>query len=450
MDNHKLARFGRERAFLISAKIVGVGNVQEYRVGVDQLRVGVFIRLEMAWFEHPFLFGCFKIKSIDQIATLKELGLSSVLFIPEKSDQLPDPQAPKTQSQGEVPRAEKTVSTEALWNIKQERIARLRAQRERFYRCEKQYRKTLDRVRNIMNNVTTASAEVVAEASSLVEEMVEMFVSDKEVVVHLMNTEEGTEDLFYHSLNTAVLGLIVGREYGLEAESLNRLGLGLLFHDIGKQRIPKKVLIKKPPLTPPELKLLQLHTKYGVDMISRQVPDFPAESLEIIGQHHETVDGKGYPAGLKDEQIPLPVKLAAVVNAYDNYCNRLDPETSVTPYQALSYMFGKQNKQFPLDLVALLVRSVGVYPPGTLVQLSNGSVGLVVSVNSTHSLRPGILLYDPTIPKNEALIIELEDEPDLSILRSIHPSKLSTEIFNYLSPRARVIYFSEPSASSSN
>jgi len=450
MDSYKLARFGRERAFLISAKIVGVGNVQEYRVDVDQLRVGVFIRLEMAWFEHPFLFGCFKIKSIDQIATLKELGLSSVLFIPEKSDQLPDPQAPKTQSQGEVPRAEKTVSTEALWNIKQERIARLRAQRERFYRCEKQYRKTLDRVRNIMNNVTTASAEVVAEASSLVEEMVEMFVSDKEVVVHLMNTEEGTEDLFYHSLNTAVLGLIVGREYGLEAESLNRLGLGLLFHDIGKQRIPKKVLIKKPPLTPPELKLFQLHTKYGVDMISRQVPDFPAESLEIIGQHHETVDGKGYPAGLKDEQIPLPVKLATVVNAYDNYCNRLDPETSVTPYQALSYMFGKQNKQFPLDLVALLVRSVGVYPPGTLVQLSNGSVGLVVSVNSTHSLRPGILLYDPTIPKNEALIIELEDEPDLSIVRSIHPSKLSTDIFNYLSPRARVIYFSEPSASSSN
>lgn len=421
--------------------------MQEFRVSVDQLRVGVFIRLELAWFEHPFLFGSFKIKSIDQIATLKELGLTSVLFIPEKSDQLPEAQATQAPASEDPQQAREKVSTEALWNIKQERIARLRAQRERFYRCEKHYQKTLDRVRNIMNNLTTASAEVVEEASALVDEMVQVFLAEKEVVVHLMNAEEGTEDVFYHSLNTAVLGLIVGREYGLEADALRKLGLGLLFHDIGKQRIPKKVLIKKPPLTPSELKLVQLHAKYGLDMISGQVPDFPEESLDIIGKHHETVDGKGYPAGLTGDQMPLLVKLAAVVNTYDNHCNKLDPRMSMTPYQALSYMFGKQNKQFPKELVALLVRSVGVYPPGTLVQLSNGGVGLVVSVNSAHSLRPGILLYDRTIPKNEALVIELEDEPDLSIVRSIHPSKLPAEIYGYLSPRNRVIYFTEPSAS---
>jgi HD-GYP domain-containing protein (c-di-GMP phosphodiesterase class II) len=279
---------------------------------------------------------------------------------------------------------------------------------------------------------------------------VQTFVSDKDVVVHLMNTEEGTEDVFYHSLNTAVLGLIAGCEYGLKAEALQKLGLGLLFHDIGKQRIPKKILIKKPPLTPSELKLIQLHVKYGEDMISGQVPDFPSESLEIIGMHHETVDGGGYPGGLTGDQIPLLVKLAAVVNTYDNHCNKPDPKMSLTPYQALSYMFGKQNKQFPKELVALLVRSVGVYPPGTLVQLSNGSVGLVVSVNSANSLRPGILLYDRTIPKNEALVIDLDDEPDLSIVRSIHPAKLPAEVYGYLSPRNRVVYFTEPSASPNN
>lgn len=130
--------------------MIGVTNVQEYRISVDQLQVGVFIRLELAWFEHPFLFGRFKIKSLDQIATLKELGISTVLFVPGKSDQLPDSQPAQTQPQSETQQAKETVSTEALWNIKQERIARLRAQRERFYRCEKQFQKTLDRVRNIM------------------------------------------------------------------------------------------------------------------------------------------------------------------------------------------------------------------------------------------------------------------------------------------------------------
>lgn len=425
--------------------------MQEYRIHVDNLRVGVFIRLDMPWYEHPFLFGSFKIKSQDQIDTLKELGITSVIFVPEKSDQLPDPQtastspSPQDKTRQEQPVQEK-LSTEARWNIKQERIVRLRAQRQRIQRCEKQFGEALDRVKRIMTNLGTASTEVVQQADLLIQEIVQTLVSDKDVVVHLMNSEEGTEDVFYHSLNTAVLGLIIGRTYGLEAEALQKLGLGLLFHDIGKQLIPKKVLLKKPPLTPSELKLMQLHPKYGEELIVGRVPDFPPESSEIIGKHHETADGKGYPEGLRGDRIPLLVKLASVVDTYDNHCNKSDPTTSLTPYQALSYMFGKQSEKFEKEIVSLLVRSVGVYPPGTLVQLSNGSVGLVVSANSANSLRPGILLYDRTIPKNEALVIELEDDPDLSIVRSIHPGKLPPHVYEYLNPRARVIYFTEPSA----
>jgi HD-GYP domain-containing protein (c-di-GMP phosphodiesterase class II) len=219
-----------------------------------------------------------------------------------------------------------------------------------------------------------------------------------------------------------------------------------MFHDLGKQRIPKKILRKTQSLTLAELKLVQLHTQYGVEIINTRVPSFPPESLEIIRNHHEALDGTGYPDRLIGSEVPHLVRLAAVVNTYDNHCNKADPSTSLTPYQALSYMFRNQIVQLDKEIVALLVRSVGVYPPGTIVELSNGSVGLVVSVNSTNSLRPGILLYDSSIPRNEALIIEMEDDPDLSIVKSIHPGKLSAEIFNYLSPRTRVVYFAEPLA----
>ncbi len=426
----------------------GVGNVQEYRVAVDCLDVGVFIRLDIPWFQHPFLFGSFKIKNKDQIRILRKLGVSDVLVVPEKSDRLPGSAVSVTNS-CEMPSDEEdqaVAAAKSLWQIKQERIAKLKAQRERIQVCEKQFSRALGQVKQIMANLDTASKEVVAEAHQFIGELVRTLIADKDVVVHLMNTEEGMENIFYHALNVTVLGLLLGREWGLDADSLRKLGLGLIFHDLGKQRIPKKILRKNQSLTLAELKLVQFHTQYGVEIINARVPSFPPESLEIIRNHHEALDGTGYPDRLIGSEVPHLVRLASVVNTYDNHCNKADPSTSLTPYQALSCMFRNQIVQLDKEIVALLVRSVGVYPPGTIVELSNGSVGLVVSVNSTNSLRPGILLYDSSIPRNEALIIEMEDDPDLSIVKSIHPGKLPAEIYNYLSPRTRVVYFAEPLA----
>lgn len=423
--------------------------MQEYRVYVDHLRIGAYIRLELSWFEHPFLSGSFKIKNQAQIATLKKLGVETVLLIPGKSDAVPQPQSASSggnpsDTTPHGPQTQDDVSCEALWRVKEQRIKLLKAQRERIQRCEKEFQQALEGVKSIMANLETASQQIVDQGNKLIAEIVQTLVGDKDVVVHLINTEENTENLLYHSLNTAVLGLLMGREYGLEAEALQQLGLGLLFHDIGKQRIPKKVLLKKTPLTQSEQKLIELHPQYGAEIIAERAPDFSPEALEIVTKHHETADGGGYPEGLTADQIPLLVKLACAVNVYDNYCNKSDPKLAMTPYQALSYMFHNQNGAMERKIVAVLVRCLGVYPPGSIVHLSNGSIGLVVSVNSADSLRPDVLLYDPDVPKNEALAIPLLDEPDLTIVKNIHPASLQPEIYEYLNPRARVIHFTEP------
>lgn len=424
--------------------------MQEHRVPVDCLEVGVFIRLDLPWYQHPFLFGSFKIKNEDQIRILRKLGLSNVLVVPEKSERLPSSQI-STVNSCRMPSEEQVqaeAAAKALWEIKQARIAKLKAQRERIQRCEKQFDKALNQVKHIMANLGTGSTEVIGEASEFVGELVQTLIADKDVVVHLMNTEEGMENFFYHSLNVTVLGLLLGRECGLDAESLNKLGLGLMFHDIGKQRIPKKILMKKQPMTSSEMKLVQLHPKFGVEMINAQVSNFPPESLDIIERHHEAIDGSGYPGRVKGDKLSLLIKIAAVANVYDNHCNKADPVLSLTPYQALSHMFRTQCGQLDKEIVSLLVRSVGVYPPGTIVELSNGSIGLVVSLNSSNSLRPGILLYDPSIPRNEALIVEMEDDRELAIVKSIHPGRLQTEVFNYLNPRTRIVYFPDSLAQS--
>jgi hypothetical protein len=107
-------------------------------------------------------------------------------------------------------------------------------------------------------------------------------------------------------------------------------------------------------------------------------------------------------------------------------------------------MFGQQKHLFDVELLALFIRCLGVYPPGTVVELSNGEVGMVMAVNPKNQLNPSVMLYDPDVPKKEALIVDLSDEPDLRVEKSIRLAQLSRETIEYLSPRTRITYYVEP------
>ena len=212
------------------------------------------------------------------------------------------------------------------------------------------------------------------------------------------------------------------------------------FHDIGKSRIDHKVLIKEKNLTKAELDFLHLHPKYGVDILAPS-DAFPKLSLVIVYQHHEACDGSGYPKGSLGPQIHLLSKIVALVNVYDNLCNRRRQADSLTPYEALSHMFARQKAALDEKLLSSFIGILGIYPPGTVVQLNNGGIGMVIAVNPKNQLHPNIVLYDPEIPKKDALIIDMQEESDLQIIQSIRPSALPKEIFDYLSPRSRINYF---------
>jgi len=163
--------------------------------------------------------------------------------------------------------------------------------------------------------------------------------------------------------------------------------------------------------------------------------------MKAVFQHHELQDGSGYPQGLKGKDQSLAARIVAIANVYDNHCNRLNPVDSLTPHTALAYMFSNQKDFFDRGLLALFIQCLGVYPPGTIVSLSNGLIGMVLSVNPRDPLHPSLLIYNPDIPKKEALIFDLSDEPGVRIEGSIRPSKLASEVHDYLSPRTRVTYY---------
>jgi hypothetical protein len=136
-----------------------------------------------------------------------------------------------------------------------------------------------------------------------------------------------------------------------------------------------------------------------------------------------------------------------IANVYDNLCNHIDPGMSLTPHEALSTMYAHRRAQFDPAILATMIKSLGVYPPGTLVRLSNEAIGLVVNVNVGKPLRPCVLVYDEEIPKEDAMIIDLSEESaDLGVSSSIRAGLLPKVILEYLNPRKRVNYYFDSSS----
>lgn len=415
-------------------------SLTEIRIPIEQVREGLYIRLD-SWWTHPFLFNSFKVSDARQIEALRASGIREVVYLPARSDCEPLPLQPATTRPDTTPgRVDPAI--QAMWQEKQERRQKIAERRAAIVRCEQRYNKSVNSVKAMLKGLFARPHESVAQAQVLVADMVESLLDEKEVVIHLMSSMAGDENAYYHALNVTVLALILAREAQLPAEAMRDLGLGCLLHDIGKERIPSQILLKRTPWTSAERSFYQEHVAYGIEMVQR-LPSLTPGVLEVIAGHHELLDGSGYPRHLEGERIGRFARIVAIVNAYDNYCNRVNPADSLTPAEALAYMFKYQKAQFDPVLLKLFIRCLGVYPPGSLVQLNNDAIGMVVSVNPDRLLLPTILLYDPGIPKEEAVFFDLDEAPELAIVRTLRPAELKPEVHEYLNPRARVSYFLE-------
>ena len=158
------------------------------------------------------------------------------------------------------------------------------------------------------------------------------------------------------------------------------------------------------------------------------------------------VDGSGYPRKLKGDAINILARIVAISNYYDELCNPHNILDALTPHEALATMFAKLRTKFDAKLLQVFVRCLGVYPPGTVVQLSNGSIGMVVTINTAKPMKPMVMVYDAAIPKEEAILVDLEGESDVNISKAIRPAQLPREIYNYLSPRKQISYYFDASA----
>ncbi|WP_335928373.1 HD-GYP domain-containing protein [Vibrio parahaemolyticus] len=408
------------------------------KLTVDRIQPGLHIRLPLKWNDHPFLLNSFKIKDQEQIEMIRHLGVKFVYFNPEQSDAAPLP-VNQIQTDSTTSNESLDLETQKLWQEKQKRIEKLSAYRRRVIQCEKEFERSLARMRSVMTKIRNRPTAAVDEAQLLIEDIVEKLMWDDNVTLHLMNGKNEFEDIYFHSLNVAVIAMMIGRAKGYSAKQLKELSFAALFHDMGKIKIPTAILRKQVPLTEPETNYLKLHTKYGLDL-ANQIEGFPEPAKTVIAQHHELRDGSGYPEGLKGDEIDELAQIVIVANAFDNLCHTPIASEQKIPYTALSHLYKNCKHIYKEENLNILIKFMGVFPPGTVVQLSNNMVGLVISVNASNLLFPNVLVYDPSVPRTQAPIIELASK-DLRIVNAIHPSKLPDKIKEYLNPRSRISYF---------
>ena len=244
-----------------------------------------------------------------------------------------------------------------------------------------------------------------------------------------------------HPINVMVISLLLGKALGLEEADLKDLGLVAMLHDIGKLELPDRVRSFDDQFSTAEYRMYQEHVEQGVILGQRM--GLPPGVLKGISQHHEMADGSGFPMRHKVDRLETLGKIVALVNRYDNLCNPARLAIALTPHEALSVIFAQMKARFDTAVLGAFIRMMGVYPPGSVVQLVNDRFALVVSVNSSRPLRPRVLVHDPQVPRSEALILDLEQVPELGIKRSLKAAQLPKAALDYLSPRQRICYFFE-------
>jgi putative nucleotidyltransferase with HDIG domain len=312
-------------------------------------------------------------------------------------------------------------------------------QREAAQRCERQHAEAARAWREASDAVAARPQDATRTTEALTRAIVDKMLGADEIGIRLV--AGGGDRAAAHALNVSVISLLIARTLGMAETDLLDMGMGALMHDVGKSEVADRFRHAEEGFSANELAAYRDHVAKGVALGQRM--GLSAGALRVLAQHHEHADGSGFPLKLAGERITMASRVVSLVNRYDNLCNPQARTLALTPHEAVSVLFAQGRQRFDPTVLNAFIRMMGVYPAGSLVQLTDDRFALVVGVNSSRPLKPRVLVHEPRVPRNEALVLDLEQLPDLGIRRSLPASKLPAPTIEYLDPRPRVSYYFE-------
>ncbi len=424
-----------------------MSDIHTQFIETSQLRIGMFIYLDVGWIDHPFPVSSFEIRTQAQLATIRALGMDQIRYSPEKSSPEPSPALiPEVIVVDPLVASESPKAAEA--RLRREVLA---LQHSSLLACERQFGQASQTFKHVAEIAHAQPHLAKEQTEALIQGFLVNVLDEEEAAIRLLSEKAG-EKTSLHSINVTIISLLLGKALGLKKSDLFELGVGALLHDLGKMALPDRLRWQDEQFNSAERQLYQGHVQHSVSLAQRM--GLSPEAIILIAQHHEYIDGSGYPAHVKADKITPLGRIISLVNKYDNMCNPGNPALAITPHEALSKLFTANKLQFDGLSITAFIHMMGIYPPGSVVQLTDDRYALVVSVNSARPIKPRVVIHDSSIPRDDALVINLEHEKDLGIRRSLKPLQLPKAAYDYLSPRKRLCYFFErgmelPSAESS-
>ena len=406
------------------------------------LRVGFYIKIDHAWMDHPFVRNIFTISSPTEIAIIRKHQLTKLLYDPERSHAdvvaaITDPSVPIQEFEIDAETAADAEADEqSILKEKHLHLQNVLVHRKAIEENVCAYSDSTNEVSVMMAMANAGQADMLRSASKILSAMGGV-VEQETVALSLVCAEsrpEPGQELAMQAINASVLATLTAKTLGLSKEETEQVGMGALFHNIGMSRVPLAVRVKnEEDLSPTETKLLRMYPQLGKEILDA-IPGVVPEVIEIVHQHREYLDGTGFPKRLINGDIAKLARLVGAIVEYNLLSSDQRSPRYMAPGQALAYVYTKLRMKYGPDVIEPFIATVTVFPPGSFVELSDSSFGLVLKSNMQERLRPVIMLYERQASHDQPAIVDLARERSLSIERVLDPKGLPDRVKDVLLP----------------
>ncbi|MBI5177646.1 MAG: HD-GYP domain-containing protein [Nitrospinae bacterium] len=347
---------------------------------VEQLRVGMFVHdFNCGWLENPFFANQLLISDEDQIQKVVDAGIREVYIDTKKGTDISD-----AQTADEVKKELHDQLTKIAEGKEGGIAIRMQEELKVAVKLQKEAKKI---VTDIMHDARMGKQVEVEAVDKVVENMVDSIFRNQAALTSMSKLKSKDEYTFVHSVNVCVLMISFCKSMSIQREVIKKVGSGALLHDIGKMAVAEAVLNKPAKLTDEEFSQMKNHVVQS-KRILLETPGIYPEAIEVASQHHERFDGSGYPEKLKGEEISLFGMMSSIVDVYDAITSDRVYHKGMESAEALRKIFEWSKFHFHPELVQMFIRTVGIYPVGTLVRLESGLLAVVAEPGKDSMLTP--------------------------------------------------------------